>query len=273
MGLQLFINKRGLQEVLVVKKFIRRNLAIVLMLMFVCVSATASVFAVTYESEPNNGPEEESNVITVNETVKGEVSAADDMYDYFVINAKTTGTIKLNFTADSKNKYLSLSVMGWGDNAFGNYADKDFEFSSDKKASYTFQITKGNKYYIVPWIHSLYEDPVPDSNTASYTFSTKFVAEKTSIRKATPGKKSFKVSWKKVPRTAYYQIRYVSKSAYRSSGWKKAKTIKAGKSTTAKTIKGLGRKKTYYVQVRTVKNIEGKTYYSSWSSKKAVKTK
>lgn len=46
------------------------------------------------------------------------------------------------------------------------------------------------------------------------------------------------------------------------------------KSTTTKaTIKSLKAKKTYYVRVRTYKNVDGKKYYSAWSSAKSKKTK
>lgn len=47
---------------------------------------------------------------------------------------------------------------------------------------------------------------------------------------------------------------------------KKNKTI----SYTAKKLKG---NKKYYVQIRTYKKVGGKTYYSSWSGSKTVKTK
>ena len=49
-------------------------------------------------------------------------------------------------------------------------------------------------------------------------------------------------------------------------------TSSAGKKCTLKVSKLKGGKK-YYVQVRTYKKVSGKTYYSSWSKAKAVKTK
>ena len=45
--------------------------------------------------------------------------------------------------------------------------------------------------------------------------------------------------------------------------------------TTTKTYKKVTKlksKKTYYVQVRTYKTVGGKRYYSSWSTRKYVKT-
>ena len=66
-----------------------------------------------------------------------------------------------------------------------------------------------------------------------------------------------------------YQVRYSLKSSMASS---KTKTVK-GYATTSTKITNLKSKKTYYVQVRTYKTVNGKTYYSPWSAKKSVKTK
>lgn len=52
----------------------------------------------------------------------------------------------------------------------------------------------------------------------------------------------------------------------------KNKTVKGCKYTSKKIIK-LKAKKLYYVQVRTYKTVNGKKYYSSWSSRKSVKSK
>lgn len=49
----------------------------------------------------------------------------------------------------------------------------------------------------------------------------------------------------------------------------KTKTVKAS----SKTIKGLKSKKTYYVRVRAYKQVGKQKAYSSWSSKKKVRTK
>ena len=53
-----------------------------------------------------------------------------------------------------------------------------------------------------------------------------------------------------------------------------SKTVKVTSYKTAsKSIKKLKAKKTYYVQMRTYKKVGTTTYYSSWSTKKSVKTK
>ena len=51
------------------------------------------------------------------------------------------------------------------------------------------------------------------------------------------------------------------------------KVTKEPVKTNTKTIKNLKAKKKYWVQVRTYKNVNGKTYYSAWSAKKSITTK
>ena len=98
----------------------------------------------------------------------------------------------------------------------------------------------------------------------------KFVAFKpVSIKKLSKGKKAFKASWKKVSGVNGYQIQYSTNEYF-----KDAKTVKVNSSkATSKAVKKLKSKKTYYVRMRTVKKSGKKTYYSSWSAAKSVKTK
>ena len=52
------------------------------------------------------------------------------------------------------------------------------------------------------------------------------------------------------------------------------KTVKIAKKTTVKkTVAKLTKGKTYYVRIRSVKKVSGRTYYSAWSAKKKVKVK
>ncbi len=102
------------------------------------------------------------------------------------------------------------------------------------------------------------------------------VPKKTSLKSVKKGTKSLKVTWKKsseIIRGSHitgYQIRYSQKSSMKSA---KKSTIK-GYNKSSKTIKGLKKGKKYYVQVRTYyKDSDGVAWYSSWSSKKAQKTK
>ena len=91
--------------------------------------------------------------------------------------------------------------------------------------------------------------------------------------KVTKAKKSVTVKWKKQSKANQkkfngYQIRYSMKS-----NMKNARTVKAGRTTSYKTIKKLKSKKKYYIQVRTSTKKNGIIFYSKWSAKRVIKTK
>lgn len=97
----------------------------------------------------------------------------------------------------------------------------------------------------------------------------------TTIAKVAGGSKAFAVRWNiqstnmASTKITGYQIRY---SASSNMTYAKTQTIKGYSNVTKKVI-NLKTNKTYYVQVRTYKSVNGKLYYSSWSKAKAVKTK
>lgn len=99
---------------------------------------------------------------------------------------------------------------------------------------------------------------------------------KTGTKTATPeiwdltsGKKKLTVEWGKVSKASGYEV-YVATS--KNGKYTRKKTIKSGKTTTAK-INGLKSKKKYYVKVRTYRTVDGKKIYSSFSSKENIKVK
>ena len=97
----------------------------------------------------------------------------------------------------------------------------------------------------------------------------KVTVPKTAIKSVTKAKKAFTVKWTKKSVTGY-EIQYATNSKF-TKGKKTIKVTKA--STVSKKISKLKSKKKYYVKVRCYTNKYGKTYYSSWSTKKAVTTK
>ncbi|WP_305118024.1 fibronectin type III domain-containing protein, partial [uncultured Adlercreutzia sp.] len=104
---------------------------------------------------------------------------------------------------------------------------------------------------------------------ATRTCTFKIVPKGTAVKSVKAGKKSFTVKWKKQSKqTAGYQIRYSTSKSMKGA---KTLTVSGAKKTTAK-IKKLKAKKTYYVQVRTYKQVGGKNYCSEWSQKQKVKT-
>lgn len=106
------------------------------------------------------------------------------------------------------------------------------------------------------------------SGTITKTFKINPVT--TSISKLTAKSKGFTAEWtKKTTQITGYQLQYAT-----SSSFSKAKTVTISKnSTTSKTISSLTKNKKYYVRIRTYKTVNGTKYYSSWSSKKSIKTK
>lgn len=123
----------------------------------------------------------------------------------------------------------------------------------------------------VTWLNSLtgavaFKIPVPVPETTTVTPETKLPS--TSFTKVKAKKKSIKLTWKKVSNITGYKLQIAKKKTF-----KKAKTYTVKK--TKKTIKGLKRKKTYYLRIRTYKLEKSSNKdiytYSDWS--KAVKKK
>lgn len=118
-----------------------------------------------------------------------------------------------------------------------------------------------------------------DSENSQYigrvkrTFTIK--PKSTSVSKVTAGKNAFTVKWKKqAAQTTGYQIQYATDKSFKKN--KKTVTVSKSKKMSEKITK-LKAKKTYYVRVRTYKEVkaDGKKtkIYSDWSKTKTVKTK
>lgn len=92
----------------------------------------------------------------------------------------------------------------------------------------------------------------------------------TSIVSLSAKTKGFVVKWnKRTKQTTGYQIQYSTSSKFNNP---KTYTISKN-STTSKGFYKLSAKKKYFVRVRTYKVVNGKKYYSTWSSAKSVRTK
>lgn len=84
----------------------------------------------------------------------------------------------------------------------------------------------------------------------------------TSAKRSAAGKK-IKVSLKKVAAAGGYQIRYSTDKKYSKS---KTKTLTTTKNNV--TVKKVSKSKKYYISARTYKVVNGKKYWSAWSSSK-----
>ena len=118
-----------------------------------------------------------------------------------------------------------------------------------------------------PWLMS--SDKVK-SNMTLYAKWIKVDVKKTAIKSLKAGKRSFTVKVKRLSKSDCdgYRVRYSLKK--NMSGAKKA-NISTKYNVVSKKITKLKPKKTYYVQVRTIKNINGKNYYSDWSKIKKIR--
>lgn len=120
--------------------------------------------------------------------------------------------------------------------------------------------------------------PVPAPSTSTSAPAAQTIAQpaapknnkKVKVASAKAGKKSVKVTWKKVKGIKGYQIQYSTNKKFKKGN--KIITVKSKKSTSA-TIKKLKSKKKYYVRMRTYKIVNGKKVYSAWSKAKSVKVK
>lgn len=100
------------------------------------------------------------------------------------------------------------------------------------------------------------------------TKNFKILPKGTSLTKLTPTAMGFTAKWKKqATQTSGYQITYASNKSF-----KNAKTVTvSGTGAISRKITGLKTVGTYYVKVRTYKNVGKTKFYSGWSGVKSVK--
>ena len=105
----------------------------------------------------------------------------------------------------------------------------------------------------------------------SINSSADSVTPKTTIKSVEAEFDSITVKWKKVNKDVWYQLQY---STGKNFIKKKTKTVNIkDNKINSKTIENLKAKKKYFLRIRTFKKENGKKYFSSWSSKKSIKTK
>lgn len=132
--------------------------------------------------------------------------------------------------------------------------------SSSYTASYDRDAVSAGRHKVTITFRGNYSGKV----TRTYTINPKG----TSISKLSKVKRGFKVKVRKqAAKTATgYQVQYCIRSNFRGA---KTKIFRG----TSLTVNRLKKKRVYYVRVRTYKKSGRRTYYSSWSAPKAVKTR
>ena len=194
-----------------------------------------------------------------NGTVEKECSICGDKINETIYYPKTMKLSTTTYTYSGGVKKPAVSVIDANGKTVSS-ANYTVSYATGRKnvGRYKVSVTfKGDKY-----------------SGSTYTYFN-INPKGTSISKVSGAKKAFTVKWKKqsskmaTSTITGYQIRYSTSSKMASA---KTKTVKGYKYTSKKITK-LSAKKKYYVQVRTYKTVSGKTYYSSWSGVKSVKTK
>ena len=77
------------------------------------------------------------------------------------------------------------------------------------------------------------------------------------------------MAWKKGQLNTGYEVSYGTSADFFDA---QTQTVK-GINNTKLTLKNLLSKTTYYIRVRTYKNVKGNAYYSSWSKARKITTK
>lgn len=83
------------------------------------------------------------------------------------------------------------------------------------------------------------------------------------------GKSEVKVVWKKLDEADGYQLQYAMDKKFK----KKAKSKHVSSPKTSVMLKGLMKKKTYFVRIRAYKSVDGKKVYGKWKTGKKVNIK
>ena len=95
----------------------------------------------------------------------------------------------------------------------------------------------------------------------------------TEFKKVVPKVKQIGMKWKKARSSVDgYQIQYSPLQKF-DNAKKVKKAMARGYRNLSKTISGLKGGRTYYVRIRTYKEVNGTKYFSAWSSTKSAKVK
>lgn len=175
--------------------------------------------------------------------------------------AKKVASVKLSTTTYTYNGKVKKPAV----------TAKDNKNNVIPKSAYTVKYSSGcksvGKYNATVTFRGDY--------SGSFVRSFQIIPKGTKIKRLKAGKKSFTVKWTaQKTQTTGYQVQYCLKKNFK----KGAKTTTVGKNkTVSKKITKRGKKKTYYVRIRTYKTVKvkGKStkLYSGWSAVKKVKTK
>ena len=193
---------------------------------------------------------------------------------YFLDVPSGKGAVILVIESDSDTAAVGIdaAVMKYNKPVFNPKMDRGVSFVMDKDAVFKpakIKVQTSDEEYDEDTSFSIraYTNGKPESGKKG---DQDYTPKKTVIRKVGRIKGGFRVSWKKVAGATGYQIQYSTRKNFRSGT--RTVTIKGSKNS-ARKVRKLKRKKTYYVRMRTYRTKNGKTYRSAWTRVKKVKTR
>ena len=225
-----------------------------------------SNYTVTYTNNINVGTTKSKPTVKV--TFKGS-NYTGTMSKTFTINKannKIKGTASYSKKASSKAQTFKLSVKATGGKI--TYASDNDKIKVDSTGKVTIAKNySGSAAITIKAGNSNYKTVTKKVTITVKPAATNLKSVKnTTAKNASKGKLT--VTWNKLSYVTGYEIQYSTSLSFKSGN--KIVNVK-GASNISKAITGLAKNKTYYVRIRTYKNIEGKKVYSGWSTKKSVK--
>lgn len=194
---------------------------------------------------------------TAGSTTKAHLALNDNTDIYKVkINKDSYITVTLNSDIAALNMSMSCSEKGV------QYSEENIPFG---RSIYKYFVPKGT-YYISFMSYG-------EENTGTYTFSTKLSGmTKSKVRavKNLKGKQA-KITWVKKNDVDGYQVQVAQNKRFTKGRKSEAIAVSSYFHVNSHTFTKLKKGKTYYARVRTYKLVNGKKYYSDWSSAKKVK--
>lgn len=213
--------------------------------------------------EVNNDTLSTASPISVGATIKGQIANSDPC-DFYEIAISATGKLSLKFISYME-RYGLILYNPDGDVVWSTGSHYWNENIKKRTDTHLIDLKKGTYYLRVNSAIGLDWD---SAYTGVYTFKITYSVTKPSISSVRAGKKKATVTWSRVPSVSGYEV---YRATSKGGTYKNVKTV--GASTRKWTNTGLKSKKTYYYKVRAYKKIDGKTYYSPFSSVRSVKVK
>ncbi len=174
--------------------------------------------------------------------------------DKYILKPETFTLSAKSFAYNGEVRKPTVTVKDRDGNKLIKGTDFDLTYSSGCKNVGKYNVTikfKGN---------------YSGSKKLSFNINPK----KPTVKTVSALSKGFKVTWQKqTAQVGGFEIRYSLKSSMSGA---KTVTVKSYKAT-SKSIKSLKAKKTYYVQLRTYKTVNGTKYVSGWTTKRKITTK